>query len=356
MSELDLHFVVPRIRHAAGGVSALYGFAEAMARRQHRVSVHHVLPSLLFDNDPSDDAAIGEKPAWYVFDETLDLTFRDARTPEDVAARGGVIFYPVSVDNRPDLFPVSLVQGVDIVGEALERQIFNSPCPKVCLASWLTDELERRGVARNELHYVPYGLDTTKFRVSTPIAARTPHVLYCHAEHPMKDAATALRAFELVRERHSGARFSAFTAMAPTRPLPPWLDLHLDPDQLCLHRDLYNSATIFVQSSRREGFGYPAVEAMACGAALVTTDCGGSRDYADHDRTALVVEPGDAESLAEAISQLLNDEERRVALARSGHDFVHQTFAWDRSAAALEAFCMRYLEDPVAFGRLEGVR
>ncbi len=74
----------------------------------------------------------------------------------------------------------------------------------------------------------------------------------------------------------------------------------LDPDPERLVSDIYDRSRVFVQASHYEGFGFTAVEGMACGAALVTTDNGGSRDYAFHGETALVVPPGDVDGLAEA--------------------------------------------------------
>ena len=60
-----------------------------------------------------------------------------------------------------------------------------------------------------------------------------------------------------------------------TRPaLPDWIEYHHDPKQEVIV-ELYNEASIWLQASVLEGFGLTALEAMACGAALVTTDCGG---------------------------------------------------------------------------------
>jgi glycosyltransferase involved in cell wall biosynthesis len=117
---------------------------------------------------------------------------------------------------------------------------------------------------------------------------------------------------------------------------------------------VYNRTRVFVQASYHEGFGLTPVEAMACGAALVTTDCGGSRDYAFPDETAIVVPTGDAFAIADAVDGLLDDETRRIALAESGGRLV-RTFRWERTSELLEAFLERYLADPAAFQKPAGV-
>jgi glycosyltransferase involved in cell wall biosynthesis len=84
---------------------------------------------------------------------------------------------------------------------------------------------------------------------------------------------------------------------------------------------------------------------MACGAALVTTDCGGSRDYALPQRTALVVPAGDAAGLADDVEALLDDESQRRSLVEAGSSLV-RGLDWDRSGELLEAFLEDYLADP----------
>jgi glycosyltransferase involved in cell wall biosynthesis len=54
---------------------------------------------------------------------------------------------------------------------------------------------------------------------------------------------------------------------------------------------------------------------MACGCAVATTDCGGNREYARNEETALVSDPDDLASLENNVLRLLSDEELRVRIA-----------------------------------------
>ena len=85
---------------------------------------------------------------------------------------------------------------------------------------------------------------------------------------------------------------------------------------------------------------------MACGCALVTTDNGGSRDYAVDGETALVVPPGDAAGLAAAAERLLRDDAARARLAGAGAELVRRRFDWDNTAALLEPHLEAYVADP----------
>jgi hypothetical protein len=68
--------------------------------------------------------------------------------------------------------------------------------------------------------------------------------------------------------------------------------------------DMYNEADILVFGSKFEGFGYPPLEAMACGTPVVTTNCAGVSEYAVHAVNAYVA-LDDREHVAKAISTLL---------------------------------------------------
>ncbi len=80
----------------------------------------------------------------------------------------------------------------------------------------------------------------------------------------------------------------------------------------------YRACDVFVFPSRSEGFGLPALEALASGCALVSTDCGGVREFAQPEVNCLLVPPAEPAGLAAAIQRLVNDPLARSSLARQG--------------------------------------
>jgi glycosyltransferase involved in cell wall biosynthesis len=98
--------------------------------------------------------------------------------------------------------------------------------------------------------------------------------------------------------------------------------------------DAMAKASIVVVPSRwPEPFGLTALEAIASGAALITTGSGGLAEIAGD--AAVYVPPNDPTALAAAIIALANDEPRRAALAAAGRARA-QYFDTQRIAAALE--------------------
>jgi glycosyltransferase involved in cell wall biosynthesis len=103
---------------------------------------------------------------------------------------------------------------------------------------------------------------------------------------------------------------------------------HLSDDDL---RALYSSCRVFVYPSLYEGFGLPLLEAMACGASVVTSNVGSILETVGD--AARLVSPTDAAELAHAITALLNNTREREHLSVAGINHAKQ-FSWEKTAAA----------------------
>lgn len=98
--------------------------------------------------------------------------------------------------------------------------------------------------------------------------------------------------------------------------------------------ELFNEATIFLQTSIHEGFALPPLEAMATGGAVVCTDAHGNRDFCRDGENCLMPEPT-VESVRAAIERLLDDPELRRRLGEEGIRTA-QGYAWERRIDTLE--------------------
>jgi glycosyltransferase involved in cell wall biosynthesis len=95
--------------------------------------------------------------------------------------------------------------------------------------------------------------------------------------------------------------------------------------------EMYARADLFVDAQWHAGWNNPVIEAMACGTPVVCTDIGGVRDFAFHERTALLVPVRDPAALAAAITRMMDDAAFRDRLAANALSGITR-FDWDRAA------------------------
>ena len=100
-----------------------------------------------------------------------------------------------------------------------------------------------------------------------------------------------------------------------------------DPDL----RALYSSCRMCVYPSLYEGFGLPPLEAMACGAPVITSRIPSIMETVG--TAASLVSPTDVQGLAQAITQLLEDENKRSHFASAGIQRAAE-FTWEKTARA----------------------
>ncbi|WP_347550641.1 glycosyltransferase family 4 protein [Pseudalkalibacillus hwajinpoensis] len=96
--------------------------------------------------------------------------------------------------------------------------------------------------------------------------------------------------------------------------------------ELCYH---YNQADIFVNSSTYDTASLPGLEAMKCGAALVTTYAGGNLDYCNPDENCLLSYRYE-NNLSDNIIRLIHNPNLRQTLASRG-EVEASNWTWERS-------------------------
>lgn len=92
---------------------------------------------------------------------------------------------------------------------------------------------------------------------------------------------------------------------------------------------LLSGALAYVFPSLYEGFGLPVLEAMACGAPVLTSNCSSLPEVAG--QAALLVDPHDTTRMAEALVRIITDADLRGQLIERGYRQIRQ-FSWAKAA------------------------
>lgn len=92
---------------------------------------------------------------------------------------------------------------------------------------------------------------------------------------------------------------------------------------------LYSSCSAFTYPSLYEGFGLPPLEAMACGAPVITSNIPAIVESVSH--AARTVDPHDVDDIAKAIAELLSDEKLRQHYSEAGLE-RSKKFTWEQTA------------------------
>jgi glycosyltransferase involved in cell wall biosynthesis len=104
---------------------------------------------------------------------------------------------------------------------------------------------------------------------------------------------------------------------------------------------LFATAKLYLQPSYYEGFGLATAEAMAAGCCVLTCDVGEVRNVVGDG--GCYVQPGDPEGLAQAVKNLLDDENRIEALKQQASLQLHSKFSYSRKVASLGGILRSFL-------------
>src|SRR2546427_4549003 len=334
---MRITFLCPHVR-IAGGVRAILTYADRLAGRGHRVTVlvpaHGRLRALgrrlrgvRPDWLPSFRARIEWvthwSPEWLPPGDVIVATaWQSAPIVAAAPAPAGRKFYLVQHYE-------SLYHGDATTVDATYRL----PLQTIVISTWLRDVLRERFGRDAEILVTP--VDRALFH---PVAAEAgtmrPRVLMLHHDYAWKGVPDGLEAIARVKNTVPSVCLVGF-GVKPPRERDRYDEFHENPAQDRLAA-LYSSADIYLCPSWDEGLGMPPMEAMACGAALVTYDNGGWRGFLPVGGNPLVAARGGVGALLLILHPLSVGFALRARTAAEASPGVGAAVFWDRAVERME--------------------
>lgn len=182
---------------------------------------------------------------------------------------------------------------------------------------------------------VPNIVDLGRFRPAPARSEKAVHLIVARNLEPVYDNATAIRVLALVRAEVPGACLT-IAGEGPLRASLERLASELGVSEVVRFcgrvanadmPSLYATADVSLNPSLADNMPISLLESLACGVPVVSTNVGGVPYLVEHERTALLVEPGDAAAMAQAVLRLLRDAALNERLRAAGVDCVRR-FDW----------------------------
>jgi glycosyltransferase involved in cell wall biosynthesis len=213
------------------------------------------------------------------------------------------------------------------------------------------DIVRAYGIACDKVYVVPYGVDHERFHPRAALhrewaqnhGIRARYVLHVGTFSYRKNIPILLKAVALLRARGKWRGRQLVLAGSGETPLRGGQqildfirDLDLGADVVLTGRTpdeympgLYASASMLIMPSLYEGFGFPVLEAMASGTPVICSDTSSLPEVGGD--AALYFPPFDADSLANAMLNLMQSPALTEQIRRRGLDWAQQ-FTWQRTA------------------------
>jgi glycosyltransferase involved in cell wall biosynthesis len=224
------------------------------------------------------------------------------------------------------------------------RRIVASSTAVTAISAYTADAL-RRLVPEADPVLVPFGATTDAGPGAAPLPrpAGAPFtLLFVGRLVERKGVAVLLEAVRLLHPRRSvrlrvvgeGPLLEPLRRRAAELGIDRVVDFPGFVDNATLSADFASSDAVVLPAvydakGDTEGLGVVLLEALAVGTPVVASGVGGISDIVRHGDTGLLVPPGDAAALADAIERYMDEPELARRLAEAGRLHVERSFSWD---------------------------
>ena len=213
---------------------------------------------------------------------------------------------------------------------ALERRALRNAALVLPWSEWARAGIEREAPGVRCVTHHP-GIDLTAFRPAPRRPRERPRVLFVGGRFVQKGGQDVVDAVELVRRTHDvELDLATFEAVTPR----PGVRVHRAVAREAV-LDLLQQADVVMAPTHGDASPWAVLEAMACGATVISTAVGGVPELLGNGSAGVLVPPRDPCAIADALAALIDDPQRRVALGHAARARTQELFDARRQATRL---------------------
>lgn len=182
-------------------------------------------------------------------------------------------------------------------------ETYNYDMTLVVVSKWLKDKISRH--TKNKIFYIPNGIDRKIFFDKYKKRNRHSVAMLYHKDF-RKGSDIGIKVLYRLKKNYPDLKVHLFGAPKREEDWPSWITYSqfATSSQVA---ELMNNSNVFLCTSRYEGFGLTGLESLFCGCTLVTTDCGGVREYASN-KNALICKVDDILDIVNKVSMAFDND------------------------------------------------
>lgn len=336
-------FVLPGVaRQPVGGYKMVYEFANRLVNEGCEVFILYTnemlykkynIPKCIKAFLANCETKI--QPKWFDLDSrvkkfsTLDPNYVNRLADLDVCIATAVetvdiVYYKIQAKKK-----IYYIQDYEVwsIDKDYVHKTYGLGMKNIVISTWLQEIVDKYSKFPSIL--IPNPIDTSIYTSKIPMLKRKQHtigLLYHTGVH--KGLKNAFKVLNKVKEIYPDLEVKMF-GQFPRPNVPNWIEYTRGASQKKTV-EIYNWCQVFLCSTIKEGYGLTGIEAMACGACLVSTDYDGAKEYAIDGYNALLSPIGDIQAQIDNIVRLFEDPDLRNELSKNGIKSAKE-HSWDKA-------------------------
>lgn len=197
----------------------------------------------------------------------------------------------------------------------------------IVISNWLKEIVDQ--YTDKPAVLIPNAIDQSIYKENIGILDRPNHTIaLLYHEEPHKGLKNAFKVLARVKKIYPDLEVIMFGKF-PKPQLPNWVTYYRNASQEQTVK-IYNSVKVFLCSTIEEGYGLTGIEAMSCGACLVSTNYKGVREYAIDKHNALLSPVGDIEAQVNNVVKIFDNRVLQEEISQHGIQTANN-FTWDKA-------------------------